>query len=158
MSLHISLHQTRGTMPEVQDPFESQQNAKCQKSKDENSVNREIATLLLNLASRTQNPNCTTSMKPTPSSTDSYSKDFEPEAMDLSKYSKTHSSSSKSTTTPTPVPQTVNHGLGQNPYSLLQPSLSHPLSNPSIAANIGSSYLLQNLLIGQIQGSTLNIS
>ena len=142
-------------MPEVQDPFESQQNAKCQKSKDENSVNREIATLLLNLASRTQNPS---SMKPTPSSTESYSKDFEPEAMDLSKYSKTHSSSSKSLTTPAPVPQSVNHGLGQNPYSLLQPSLPHPLTNPSIAANIGSSYLLQNLLIGQIQGSTLNIS
>ena len=142
-------------MPEVQDPFESQQNAKCQKSKDENSVNREIATLLLNLASRTQNSSSITpsSLKQMPPSTDSYSKDFEPEAMDLSKYSKTHSTSSKSITTPTPVPQTANQSLGgQNPYSLLQPSLPHPLSNPSLAANIGSSYLLQNLLIGQIQG------
>ena len=41
-------------MPEMQGLELGDSRAKCQKSKDENSVNREIATLLLNLASRTQ--------------------------------------------------------------------------------------------------------
>ena len=61
-------------MPEVTESTPAPQNpaGKCQK--DESSVNREIATLLLNLASRTQNS--TASLQQT---------DLETEAMDLSK-------------------------------------------------------------------------
>ena len=70
-------------LPEYQDSAEHQQlhgTSKCQKSKDENSVNREIATLLLNLASRTQN-NCNNSNF---SNGENFKRDCETEAMDLS--------------------------------------------------------------------------
>ena len=71
-------------MPEVQASSESQHGAlatsKCQKSRDENSVNREIATLLLNLASRTQNQSICNNN----GSTENDKKEFETEAMDLS--------------------------------------------------------------------------
>jgi len=138
-------------MPEIQDSkFQdtSKYATKCQNSyevKDETAVNREIATLLLNLASRTQSS--APKEKPiTMSSPDSEG------AMDLSNYTKSNGSnsmkvSSSSKSFPSPyVPSTVN------PYSLLPPSLSLPgMNNTPMAASLGSSYLLQNLLIGQMQ-------
>ena len=64
-------------MPQVTEstPAPQHQPGKCQK--DESSVNREIATLLLNLASRTQNSALPTATQ--------QQRDFETEAMDLSK-------------------------------------------------------------------------
>lgn len=138
-------------MPEIQDSkFQdtSKYATKCQKSneiKDETAVNREIATLLLNLASRTQNtaPKAKQDVRSNPDS----------EAMDLSNYAKSNgvpssmkvSSSSHSFQSPC-VPSTVN------PYSLLPPNLAMAgINNTSMAASLGSSYLLQNLLIGQMQ-------
>ena len=56
-------------------PAPQSQTGKCQK--DESSVNREIATLLLNLASRTQAGQPTTGPQ--------LHRETEPEAMDLSK-------------------------------------------------------------------------
>ena len=65
-------------MPEVTEstPAPQSEAGKCQK--DESSVNREIATLLLNLASRTQSSNSTVTAT-------QQQRDFETEAMDLSK-------------------------------------------------------------------------
>ena len=74
-------------------------------------------------------------------------------------YSRSHGpSSSSSSSTSSSSPAVVNYSRSQvgppcspgqappapglNPYSLLSPGLN----------NLGSSYLLQNLLIGQIQG------
>jgi len=138
-------------MPEIQDSRfrdTSKYAKKYEKSneyKNESAVNREIATLLLNLASRTHNSapkvikdNCVSY----PSS----------EAMDLSNYAKSnprppmHVSSSSPGFQATSVPSTVN------PYTLLSPNLALAgINNTSMAASLGSSYLLQNLLIGQIQ-------
>jgi len=148
-------------LPEYQDSAEHQQlhgTSKCQKSKDENSVNREIATLLLNLASRTQN-NCNNSNF---SNGENFKRDCETEAMDLSTYSR---SKSGSRMTPPPAATTVNvTNPNPSPVSSLPPTqtTSHnpytlplnSLNNSSVAANLGSSYLLQNLLIGQIQNLT----
>ena len=162
-------------MPEVTEstPAPQSQAGKCQK--DESSVNREIATLLLNLASRTQSGQ--------PATGPQLHRETETEAMDLSKvkrerygryllfkmtddlifqYSRSHGpSSSTSSSTISSSPAVVNYSRSQvgppcspgqagqappatglNPYSLLSPGLN----------NLGSSYLLQNLLIGQIQG------
>ena len=70
-------------MPEMQGLEPGDSRAKCQKSKDENSVNREIATLLLNLASRTQAPGPGADSA---SSADHFKREIvETEAMDLSK-------------------------------------------------------------------------
>jgi len=139
-------------MPEIQDSkFQdtSKYATKCQNSyeiKDETAANREIATLLLNLASRTQSS--------APKSKASAMTTSEPEsAMDLSNYTKSSGvsksmkvSSSSQSFQPPHVPSTVN------PYSLLPPSLALPgMSNTPMAASLGSSYLLQNLLIGQMQ-------
>jgi len=139
-------------MPEIQDSkFQdtSKYATKCQNSyeiKDETAVNREIATLLLNLASRTQST--------APKSKQSAVSNSEPEsAMDLSNYAKSSGvsksmkvSSSSSSFPPPHVPSTVN------PYSLLPPNLAIPgMNNTPMAASLGSSYLLQNLLIGQMQ-------
>ena len=152
-------------MPEVTEstPAPQSQAGKCQK--DESSVNREIATLLLNLASRTQSGQPTTGPQ--------LHRETQPEAMDLSKvkrdldifiiyhddenmifqYSRSHGPSSSSSSpaaghyarsqvsqvaSPGPPPPATSC---LNPYSLLSPGLN----------NLGSSYLLQNLLIGQIQ-------
>jgi hypothetical protein len=138
-------------MPEIQDSKlqdTSKYATKCQKTyeiKDENAVNREIATLLLNLASRTQNP--------PPKAQQNIDTNPDSEAMDLSNYTKSNgvsnsmkvSSSSPSFQSPC-VPSPVN------PYSLLPPNLALPgLTNTSMAASLGSSYLLQNLLMGQMQ-------
>ena len=65
-------------MPEMQPGEPGDTRAKCHKSKEENSVNREIATLLLNLASRTQ-------AGPGADSADHFKSEMETEAMDLSK-------------------------------------------------------------------------
>ena len=67
-------------MPEVTEstPAPQNQTGKCQK--DESSVNREIATLLLNLASRTQSGQSTTGQQ--------LQREAETEAMDLSKVRK----------------------------------------------------------------------
>lgn len=66
-------------MPEMQGLEPGDTRAKCQKSKEENSVNREIATLLLNLASRTQaGPGAD-------HGADHFKSEMETEAMDLSK-------------------------------------------------------------------------
>ena len=70
-------------MPEMQGLEPGDSRAKCQKSKDENSVNREIATLLLNLASRTQ-------AGPGADSADHFKSEMETEAMDLSKVGDDH--------------------------------------------------------------------
>ena len=66
-------------MPEVTEstPAPQSQAGKCQK--DESSVNREIATLLLNLASRTQ------SGQAQPTTGPQLHRETQPEAMDLSK-------------------------------------------------------------------------
>ena len=138
-------------MPEIQDS-KFQETAKyatkCQKPneiKDETAVNREIATLLLNLASRTQNT--------APKAKQNIVSNSDSEAMDLSNYAKSNgvpnsmkvSSSSHSFQSPH-VPSTVN------PYSLIPPNLAMAgINNTSMAASLGSSYLLQNLLIGQMQ-------
>ena len=69
-------------MPEMQQGLEpGDTRAKCQKSKEENSVNREIATLLLNLASRTaaDRPGADHG------GADHFKSEMETEAMDLSK-------------------------------------------------------------------------
>ena len=68
-------------MPEMQQGLEpGDTRAKCQKSKEENSVNREIATLLLNLASRTQaGPGAADH------AADHFKSEMETEAMDLTK-------------------------------------------------------------------------
>ena len=103
-------------------------------SKDENAVNHEIATLLLNLASRTHSSETfkKQSSKPDPDV-----------AMDLSNYAKSNS-------LPSPAqlgsPNTSFHSTvptSSNPYSLF------PTSNG--LNTIPSSYLLQNLLIGKMQ-------
>ena len=73
----------RTEMPEMQGLEPGDSRAKCQKSKDENSVNREIATLLLNLASRTQ-------AGPGADSADHFKSEMETEAMDLSKVGDDH--------------------------------------------------------------------
>jgi len=129
-------------MPEMQGLEPGDSRAKCQKSKDENSVNREIATLLLNLASRTQ-------AGPGADSADHFKSEMETEAMDLSKYSV------RSRSDPAPAPTAHYSPPAPAPYI---PSLPLPQPqaalNPSLAANLGSSYLLQNLLIGQIQTLT----
>jgi len=130
-------------MPDTREVSENVSGSGIRQTKDDNSVNREIATLLLNLASRTTN-----------------NTNNEPEAMDLSKYSRARNNNSSVTSTTTTSstasqqqftsPETSVHN---NPYSTLAPQ-SGVLTNPSLAANIGSSYLLQNLLIGQIQNLT----
>jgi len=139
-------------MPEIQDSkFQgtSKYVTKCQKSyeiKDESAVNREIASLLLNLASKTQNTVPKVKKNIVVSQPDT-------EAMDLSNYAKSNVassplkvSSSSNGFQPTCVPNTVN------PYTLLSPNLAMAgINNTSMAASLGSSYLLQNLLIGQIQ-------
>ena len=67
-------------MPEMQPGEPGDTRAKCHKSKEENSVNREIATLLLNLASRTQaGPGAGDH------AADHFKSEMETEAMDLTK-------------------------------------------------------------------------
>jgi hypothetical protein len=101
-------------------------------SKDENAVNHEIATLLLNLASRTHTNETykKQSSKPDPDV-----------AMDLSNYAKSNPGptrlASPSPSFQTPVP------TSSNPYSLFPTSTG--------MNSIPSSYLLQNLLIGKMQ-------
>ena len=106
--------------------------------KDENAVNHEIATLLLNLASRTHSVDKKPFSKPDPDV-----------AMDLSNYSKPAPSLSPSSlpqlTSPTSTfPQPTSST--PNPYSLFPMS---PGSNGLTA--LPSPYLLQNLLIGKMQ-------
>ena len=74
-------------MPEMQGLEPGDTRAKCQKSKEENSVNREIATLLLNLASRTaaDRPGADHG------GADHFKSEMETEAMDLSKVGDTTS-------------------------------------------------------------------
>lgn len=138
-------------MPEIQESKiqdTSKFATKCQKSneiKDETAVNREIATLLLNLASRTQNT--------APKAKQDFGSNPDSEAMDLSNYAKSNGvpssmkvSSSSHSFQSSCVPSTVN------PYSLLPPNLAMAgINNTSMAASLGSSYLLQNLLMGQMQ-------
>jgi len=103
-------------------------------TRDETAVNHEIATLLLNLASRTH-------------SVDKPMKADPEVAMDLSKSSYSHQTTSPSTTTST------------NPYSLFPltspsatvSSLPSSTSIPTTLNSIPSTYLLQNLLIGKMQ-------
>lgn len=105
-------------------------------SSDETAVNHEIATLLLNLASRTHSSEKKQSSKPDPDV-----------AMDLSNYAKSnplpsHSPKLSSSTTSfqTQAPSSTN------PYSLF------PMSPTTTGlSSIPSSYLLQNLLIGKMQ-------
>jgi len=130
--------------------------------KDENAVNHEIASLLLNLASRTQNSASTDrSYVATPTETT--------EAMDLSNYTKpnvsvSQSSSHKMQTIGMSHSNVANSSI--NPYSLLSSgslasmaginsnTLSNSLSN-SISNSLSSSYLLQNLLMQQLASPQL---
>ena len=108
-----------------------------EETKDETAVNHEIATLLLNLASRTHS---TADKKP-------FSKPDPDQAMDLSNYSKqapTPSSLPKLTSPTSTFSQPTSST--PNPYSLF------PMSPGSNGLNaLPSPYLLQNLLIGKMQ-------
>jgi len=98
-------------------------------NKDENAVNHEIATLLLNLASRTQNSNSTERKPTTPSNSDIT------EAMDLSNYTKSSPVVSQSKPPMSSQPKSTSSTSTLNPYSVL------------------SSY--QNLLMQQLSSSNL---
>ena len=149
-------------MPEVRDTAASLHAAGKQRSaKEESAVNREIASLLLNLATRTQQPPAQGTA--------------ETEAMDLSKvraqtrpavtavlsplcpaqYSRSYSAVSS----PAPAPYTAARSAPAPPAApapvTAASGLQLPLGGLSGAgAGLGSSYLLHNLIIGQIQSLT----
>jgi len=141
-------------MPELQNPKHQEIPkfaSKCQKSyevKDESAVNHEIATLLLNLASKTQNI-------PSAEKQESVS-NMESEAMDLSTYAKAKGvTNSVKASSMSPSFQASFMPSTINPYSLISPNLAITgINNPTVAAGLSSSYLLQNLLLGQMQQLT----
>ena len=149
-------------MPEVRDSAASLHAAGKQRSaKEESAVNREIASLLLNLASRTQQPPAQGTA--------------ETEAMDLSKvrtptrpaimsvlslfcpaqYSRSYSAVSS----PAPAPYTAARSAPAPPAAPAPATAASGLQLPlgglsGAGAGLGSSYLLHNLIIGQIQSLT----
>jgi len=152
-------------MPQAQADESSELQAVDCGGKDEAAVNHEIATLLLNLASRTQTSEPVYISKPEINTIQNTSTIVTPEfeAMDLSICSKPicETSSNGDKTKPhkpnnssSICSSVVNSNFHKssisvptsvNPYCLFTPNLAN---NPM--AGLGSTYLLQNLLLGKM--------